>query len=52
MAKIHVGTINLREVDKRIRREFPKQTEKVHSSPRGKRGYNRQDAKRAWQRES
>ena len=52
MSKIHVGTISRRELDKRIRREFPPQTEKAHSSPKGKKGYKRQDAKRAWQKES
>lgn len=52
MAKIQIGRINLRELDKKIRREFPPQTEKAHSSPKGKKGYKRQDAKRAWQKES
>lgn len=48
---IHVGTISRRELDKKIRREFPKQTEKVHGSPKGKKGYNRQQDKKSWQRE-
>jgi hypothetical protein len=52
MPKIQIGTINLRELDKKIRREFPAQTEKVHSSPKGKKGYKRQDEKRTWQKES
>ncbi|MFA5020464.1 MAG: hypothetical protein WC517_00135 [Patescibacteria group bacterium] len=50
MSTIHIGTINLRELDKKVRRAFPRQTEKVHSSPRGKRGYDRKQAKRAWQK--
>ena len=43
---IHVGTINMRELDRKIRREFPRQTQKAHSSPKGKRGYDRRQAKR------
>jgi hypothetical protein len=47
-----IGTISRRELAKRIRREFPTQTEKVHSSPKGKKGYNRQQDKKSWQRKS
>jgi len=51
VSNIHIGTINLRELDKKIRRSsFPRQTEKVHSSPSGKRGYDRKRAKQAWQK--
>jgi len=48
--KIHIGTINLRALDKKIRRQFPCQTEKVHSSPKGKRGYSRKN--KGWRQEA
>lgn len=50
MSKIQVGTIKWREIDKKIRREFPRQTEKTHSSAKGKRGYERRD--KSWQKEN
>ena len=49
---MHIGTISRRELAKKIRREFPRQTEKVHSSAKGKKGYNRQQDKKNWQREN
>lgn len=49
MSNIHIGTVKLRELDKKIRRQFPRQTEKTHSSPKGKHGYDRRD--KSWQKE-
>jgi len=47
MSKTHVGTIKISEINKRFRLKFPRQTEKAYSSPKGKRGYNRKESKRA-----
>lgn len=41
------STIKISEVDKKFRLKFPRQTEKAYSSPKGKRGYNRKENKRA-----
>ena len=50
---MYIGTISRRELDKKIRREFPRQTEKVHSSAKGKKnGYNRQQDKKSWQKDA
>lgn len=47
MSTIKIGTINEQDLLKGIRREFPRQTQKAHSSPKGKRGYDRKAEKRA-----
>jgi hypothetical protein len=49
---MHVGTISRRELSKKIRREFPRQTEKTHGSAKGKKGYNRQRDKKSWQKDA
>lgn len=47
MKKTHnCGTINSLDVLHGIRKEFPAQKEKAHSSPKGKRGYDRRRDKR------
>ena len=51
MSNIAIGTINLWELSKKVRRSFPQQTEKAHSSPKGKHGYDRRREKRDWQKE-
>jgi len=50
MGKIMVGTINLRDVDKRIRKAYPLQKEKAQSSPKGKRGYDRKN--KSWRKDA
>lgn len=47
MGKIHIGSINELDLINKVRREFPTQVEKVHSSAKGNRGYNRRRDKRA-----
>lgn len=45
MAKIHIGTIRLIDLEKRIRKPLPP-SQRVVGTPKGKKGYNRQKAKR------